>query len=72
MATVSKKLCRHCLLLEGKTDQLTSNAWFNKQASRLYRNLMDDDREELIVQTTTSEVMTQRRSEKKGQKDNSE
>ena len=53
-------------LLEGKADQLPSNAWFNKQANRLYCNLTDDNREELIVQTTTSEVMTQAEVKKKG------
>ena len=47
-------------LLEGKADQLSSNACFNKRASRLYRY----DREELIVQTTTSEVMMQAKMKK--------
>ena len=47
-----------CVILEGKADQSISNAWFNKQASKLYQDLTDADKEELTVQMDPSVVMT--------------
>ena len=47
-----------CVILEGKADQSISNAWFNKQASKLYQDLTDADKEELTAQMDPSAVMT--------------
>ena len=47
-----------CVILEGKADQSISNAWFNKQASKLYQDLTDADKEELTAQMDPSAVTT--------------
>ena len=45
------------MFLEGKDDLSISNAWFNIQASKLYQDLTDADREELTAQIDTSVLM---------------
>ena len=47
-----------CVFVEGKADLSVSNAWFNIQASKLYQDLTDADREELTAQIDTSVLMT--------------